>query len=162
MRVHERHGAFVIDDARVARYAAAEMGPGRLPVLDRAGVARVRAMLALARARIAWDKAVRAEVRARTTKGTVILRCDRCGVRIAGLEREAAALAGRAAVHLGVCPGGERASDVWLPFVRRAHPGPFASSRTGAPALRLIRGGTDRVGPRALPGVSRRPVLLSS
>ena len=59
------------------------------------------------------------------------LRCARCGLLILGRR----GVAMRAAAHERVCPGGDRSSEVWFPFV------PDVPAWRLRPVLRLIRGG---------------------
>jgi len=64
------------------------------------------------------------------------IRCGRCGLRILGR----AGVVGRAELHESVCPGGNRAGEVWWPLIHRADVAPWRSG----PALRLVRGGRSR------------------
>lgn len=62
-------------------------------------------------------------------------RCSRCGLHVVGWR----GVGVRAALHEHVCPGGNRARDVWFPFVER----PVEEVRM-LPALRLVVGGKPR------------------
>src|SRR5262245_51860768 len=62
------------------------------------------------------------------------VRCGRCGLRILGRR----GVATRAAAHEQACPGGDRAGEVWFPFV------PDVPACRTRPRLRLIRGGAPK------------------
>ena len=64
----------------------------------------------------------------------VDVHCGRCGLRILGRR----GVAVRAAAHEQVCPGGDRASEVWFPFV------PDVPASRPRPRLRLIQGGAPK------------------
>src|SRR5215470_14759575 len=64
----------------------------------------------------------------------VDVRCGRCGLRILGRR----GLAMCAAAHEQVCPGGDRAGEVWFPFA------PDVPACRTRPRLRLIWGGAPK------------------